>query len=129
MSNREIMFRGISVNKGQFFYSMTISNGTIKRKMNCVFLEVNGKWVGIKPETVGQYTGIKDKHGVEIYEGDIIKWKEEGICFSVRWSQEDCGYICMRDLPLSSGSMNQQYLDHFEKIGNIHQNPELLEQK
>ena len=77
--------------------------------------------------TLLEYTGLKDKNGVKIYEGDVIEWREEGIRFSVRWSQEDCGYICMRDLPLSSGSMNQQYLDHFEVIGTTFENPELLD--
>ena len=72
-----------------------------------------------------QFTGLVDKNGVEIYEGDMIIWKEEAIKFEVKWSNEDCGYVCMRDN--CSGSMNQQYLDHFELIGSIHENPELLE--
>ena len=78
-----------------------------------------------------QYTGLKDSYGKEIFEGDIIHWKEEGIVFEIKWSVEDCGYICIRyhieDGGCSSGSMNQMYLDHFEIIGNIHENPELLE--
>ena len=79
----------------------------------------------VKAAKVMQYTGCRDSKGVDIYEGDIIEWKEEDIIFEVKWSPEDCGYICIRDN--CAGSMNQQYIDHFEVVGNIYENPELLE--
>lgn len=71
-----------------------------------------------REEVLMQYTGMKDKNGVEIFEGDILESK----AFVDTFIWQDGCYIFHRDsksLPIG---------DHypFEMIGNIHQNPELL---
>ena len=84
------------------------------------------------------YTGLKDKNGKEIYEGDIVEFKADHHSEDL----EGVGSVKMDTLPDSDGWENADYLcwaidDHCislscaitEVIGNIHENPELLEGK
>lgn len=84
-----------------------------------------------------QYTGLKDSNGVEIYEGDIVKASSRGIWgrFQVKWRQD--GSPCWIMYPAWKsgiawslhGTLNDkgEYIDDVEVIGNIYENPELLE--
>ena len=72
------------------------------------------------PETVGQYTGLTDKNGKKIFEGDIVKGTFLGFTvpikdyvFSISWQEDVTGY-------------RANYFENVEVISNIHDNPELL---
>jgi len=76
-----------------------------------------------------QFTGLLDKLGHEIYEGDIVKqsWPYAGIIEKVEWDKEGSGFIPFTKPGMGGHEWESQTASDCEIIGNIHENPELLE--
>ena len=137
---REILFRGKRTDNGEWIKGYLLGDEITGQ----YFIHASGNSVNespkvgeegvlhflafeVIPETVGQWTGLKDKNGKQIFEGDIIKgaWKTrlkvyfDDVCLQFRVRKIESAvsrsidYYCGRD--------------GYEIIGNIHDNPELME--
>ena len=138
--NREIKFRGKSLNTGLWSYGDLRQDNICKK----TYIEYE-----VDPETVGQYTGLKDKNGKEIYEGDILRFQvPDGTIrhFVIEWADEDRILRPLSDfvpdgnpIRISGWCFNWNGYrlyptvidgvpdnEVMEVVGNIHDNPELL---
>ena len=83
-------------------------------------------WFEVDPETVGQYTGIDDREGEKIFEGDIFKIGAENNIYTVRF---DYGCFLAYEDDVQVGILAELSTMFIKKIGNIHDNKELLKWK
>lgn len=114
--NREILFRG-KREDGTWAEGCYVFNGEIHGIVdNRAF---PGSWSEVDPSTVGQYTGLTDKKGVKIFEGDIMKWSKN---VEVVLSK---GMFGAR-LPSTNYPNSMISLEKLEIVGNLFDNPELI---
>ena len=113
---REILFRGKSIETGEWIYGSLIGNDVIVGKI-VEFEEdyfCTEFWNKVDPETVGQFTGVTDTNGNKVFEGDII-------------GPTDFGYYGVVDFDgIIYAQLEFTISDDIEIVGNIHDNPELL---
>lgn len=129
---REIKFRGKAVDSGEWVYGYLLLTDdrafihSVRDGLDFGDIDFGYGFIQVDPKTVGQFTGLLDKNGKKIYEGDIAKFigrflnQTISIIFDIisarfiGWCEEDKSVV------------SPQFFGASEVIGNIHENPELL---
>lgn len=119
---REILFRGKHDPKyGEgWCYGVPYTD----HEGDCIIATHNSKMVVIE-KTVGQYTGLTDKNGVKIFEGDFIR-NQDGDIGRVTWYPEHIAFMIYCVNKNKVFDMTGLDTSAVEVVGNIHDNPELL---
>ena len=144
---REILFRGKREDNGEWAYGCYVEAEKLDKSGTEYFIiekDADGNSHMIIPETLGQWTGSKDKNGKRIFEGDILR----GYCYPfydelndtfnyyaiAKWFEPAFGLLTIKApnatvRGISAGNVDDMSdfdSDEWEIIGNIHDNPELL---
>ena len=123
---REILFRGKREHNGVWVEGCLYRNlyGNYQIREHKVYDEdVYIDDYNIIPETVGQYTGLTDKNGKKIFEGDVCKHRSN---YSGEYVISVVTYTDGQFLAMADNNSGFNLSDGLEVIGNIHDNPELL---
>ena len=144
---REILFRGKRKDSGEWvfgcyykqseFFGDEVDDHIIITSNEDLSFDQALDYYDVQPETVGQFTGLTDKNGKKIFEGDIVDASNEwwNACgpaghsspfIKVEWDENFCGFTPFANYDCDCGV----YINagNCEIIGNIHDNPELLQE-
>lgn len=125
---REILFRGKIVDSVEWIHGIAFPHD----RGSCSILyqfPMDGALEGreVDPDTVGQFTGLYDKDGARIYEGDIVVtelWPGGHFLGAVEWREKDCAFSVRLSENNSTGVSTGCRV-----VGNIHDDPDMLERK
>ena len=131
---RTIKFRGKSIDSNEWLYGDLVRSSDMER---CAIL-VNDRELydecEVYPLSIGQFTGLYDKNGREIYEGDIIGCDKPKIKHLIFYNEKEGRFMAALNGDIENyfigvcGLDSDRWMSSKEVIGNIHDNPELLKQ-
>ena len=128
---REILFRGKRTDNGEWVYGDLIQNvDCLKIREQEKSIKKIAKSYAVDPETVGQFTGLCDKNGKKIFEGDIVLGLflfDMSINAVVKFRDGAFGLEWHRGEIIEFNAFTSLCNITYEIIGNIYDNPELLE--
>lgn len=130
---REILFRGKRIDNGKWVEGYLRFIYVDNPKKASIYDSKTVRNYDVDYETVGQYTGLKDKNGVKIFEGDVVKHHIKNFEFTyvVEWESRLTKFVGKYAGDPYYGEKWAYAELHksliYEVIGNIHDNPELLE--
>lgn len=134
---REILFRGKRMDNREWIYGDLLQNiDAVKIREQEKSIRAIAKSFTVDPETVGEYTGLTDANGKKIFEGDIIQYQPDNALAPLRsfvvYDASEYSYPAF-DLAKHDYEANGLQCAHedccCEVIGNIYDNPELLEKQ
>lgn len=127
---REILFRGKRIDKcgwayGGYYIVPDGEGGAIHRiaESDCEKYEYND--IMVDPSTVGQDTGLTDKNGKKIFEGDIVEYK--GRILQVEYSEKYASFFFHNNGSVTGECISTNTKEYAEVIGNIIDSPQFLE--
>lgn len=131
---REIKFRGMTLNKKWVYGNLSILKNHIEFIKPGFYISNSFGMpfaYSVRPETVGQATGLIDKDGRDIYEGDIVTDCYKRL-LQVVWQNHAFQFKALKETNFLYAHIGQWFdglTENPEVIGNIYENPELLEGK
>lgn len=128
---REIKFRAWNAYAKQM-YDVDLLH--IRNSIPQVVPTLEGNYMSLvyQPKVVlMQHTGLKDKNGVEIYEGDVLQFfvGDDEFKAKVEWNDQEAGFIAFYKLSGFTPEDMGYQKDSYVVIGNIYENPELLKEQ
>lgn len=134
---REIKFRGKSEDNSEWFYGFLQKYQEKHASRLCICAVSVRTWkdallYSVRPDTVGQFTGLLDKNGKEIYEGDIIGCHNPDIKHLIFYNEKQGRFMAALNGDIENDFVGVCGLDDSrwnaskEVIGNVYDNPEYL---
>ena len=118
---REILFRGKRVVNGKWVEGFMYSQHFPLEFRDDFYIRCYDTDYLVLPETVGQYTGLTDKNGVRIFEGDIVDYISSDVIGNPK-----TGTIIVEDMTDYDTMIYLNHSDELQIVGNIHDNPDIL---